>query len=298
MKLINIRDFVPNIDAKLTDIELVNKYIHMFTGVSDNVIDLRCLNFSLSISGSGSQGTLYKACTNDWYFKLSRFSEYIPEEYGYESVYEVIGSIVANWLGYENTGYEICHALISISNKEYTVYLCVSCNYKQHNEHRSTLENLLKLKGLNTLDLEENFNACKNEAYFDKLCQMILFDYIVDNRDRHGANIELLLSDTVRLSPIYDVGYCLLSPMQYDIEKFSKFSPLHDGPVNNFLISMFWQDVLVGLKGYIKVPEVDYKKLNFDYLEPCFVKHGEVILKYSRAMIIGRIKHAKEILNS
>ena len=27
MKLINIRDFVSNIDAKLTDIELVNKYL-------------------------------------------------------------------------------------------------------------------------------------------------------------------------------------------------------------------------------------------------------------------------------
>lgn len=298
MNLVTIRDFVPDIDITLSDIELVDKYINLFTGASPHTLDLRCLNFSLNTAGSGSAGTLYKANTDNWYFKLSQFSEYAPDEYGYESVCEVIGSLVAATLGYDYADYEICRALVSICNRDYEVYLCVAPNYKQPDEHRTTLENLLKLKGLNTTDLEANFEACKDEPYFEDICKMLLFDYIVDNRDRHGANIELLVSDTIRLAPIYDTGYSLLSPLQYDIEKFSKFSPLHDGPVNNFLISRYWSDVLKGLRGHIKVPDVDIKKLDIRYLSSCFKQQGDIILKYSHAMIVGRFEHAKEILNS
>lgn len=61
----NIRDYVPNSDKYLPDLELVNKYIECFLGINSDILDLRCLNFSLSSRGSGSAGTLYKANTEN-----------------------------------------------------------------------------------------------------------------------------------------------------------------------------------------------------------------------------------------
>lgn len=207
----NIRDYVPNNDKYLPDLELVDKYIECFLGINSDILDLRCLNFSLSSRGSGSAGTLYKANTENWFFKLSQFLEYEPDEYGYESVCEVIGTRLANLLEFDNADYAICHAVISIGSRDYITYLCASPNYKEASEHRTTLENLLKLKEVSTLSQIENFECCKSESYFNDLCKMLLFDFIIDNRDRHGANIELLVSDSIRLAPIYDTGYSIVT---------------------------------------------------------------------------------------
>lgn len=56
--------------------------------------------------------------------------------------------------------------------------------------------------------------------------------------------------------------------------------------------------VLKGLRGHIKVPDIDIKNLDIKHLSSCFKQHGDTILKYSHAMIVGRFNHAKEILNS
>ena len=297
MRVINIRDYVPVSDRQLSDIELVDNYVQNFTGVSDDVLDLRCLNFSLGNQGSGSAGTLYKSSTPNWFFKLSHFSEYAPDDYGYESVCEVIGSRLCNSLNITNASYSILHALINIGNRKYTLYLCVSRNFKERNEKRTTLENLLKLQGFDTIELMSNFNNCKALSFYDDLCKMLLVDYILDNRDRHGANIELLTKgDSFRLAPVYDTGYSLLSPLNYDVDKFKDFNPLHNGPVNNFLISRYWEDVLCNLKGNVVVPTLNAEDLDLSDLQYCFRENGEVILKYFKSMIMRRYKYAKDFL--
>lgn len=298
--IVNIRDFVSDSEKHLSDVELVDKYLVMYFGNKDLIIDLRCLDFSLSTAGFGSAGTLYKACTPNWYFKLSSFSEYSPDVYGYESVCEVIGSRVANCLGYRNANYVMLHCLISIAGYEYTVWLCVSRNYKESHERRTTLENYLRFRGVRGNDLIDNFIQCQSEPFYQDILKLLLFDYIVDNRDRHGANIELLISNSgsIRLAPIYDTVYSLLSPMSYDLERMKAFSPLHNGPVNNFLISMYWDDVLDYIRGEIRVPHVNFNELTLDDLLPCFKEHGKPILKCCKIMIERRYNHAKEILNS
>lgn len=67
--------------------------------------------------------------------------------------------------------------------------------------------------------------------------QMFVVDYLICNRDRHGANIELLLGETdnVRLAPLFDNGVSLLFSCYDNQESIEKYEVLEDKVVNNFI---------------------------------------------------------------
>ena len=271
----------------------IDKLVKDYLDNPKGILDLTSLNFSMGYKGNSSHGMLFKANTEKYYFKLSQFFEYVGGSYSYESVCEVIGSRLCNLLGFENAGYRIVHAKIKISNREYTEWLCVSENYKRTDEHRTTLENFIRFRGGDTLDLLYNFNICKSEPFFNKLVQMMFVDYLMDNRDRHGANIELLISDNkTRLSPIYDLGCSLISTCQYDEDKINKFDIRHDGPVNNFLVSMFWKDIMNEIRPYLKKPYINIDNLYLDDLKPCFKENGDLIINKIKLMIKERYIYA------
>lgn len=256
-------------------------------------VNLTRLEFTLSMNGSGSAGSFYKAIDNDWYYKLS-----YPIGNGtfcYESVNEVLASRLCSLCEFPNAGYELVYAKIKLLQNKYLVHLCKSKNYKRVNENRVTLETYCTL---NDIDHNDIVNL-SGKPFFSDLLNMILIDYIINNRDRHGANIELLLSaNGERLSPIYDCGSSLLAPLQYNKERIDSYDILSDGPVNNYLISIMWEDVLNTLKSYgVKVPIIDLGQLQYSDLY-CAFGSDSYILDKEIVMIKERYTHAKEVLNS
>lgn len=223
---------------------------------------------------------------------------YVPDDYGYESVCEVVASRVSDLFEFRHVEYFMLHALVLIGSKEYTVWLCVSRNYKAPNEHRTTLENALWLNGISGHDLKENYNYVKTQPYAKDIKNMLFLDYLIDNRDRHGANIELLISDAVQLAPIFDCGCSLVLPMLYDKDKLRAFNPLHDGPINNFLISSSWEDVLHELFTDYELPVPVIDELYLDDLGRCFSHDGKAILASMKSMIERRYRHAKEVFHT
>ncbi len=66
---------------------------------------------------------------------------------------------------------------------------------------------------------------------------LLLADFLVLQRDRHGGNIELLKSRRgYSLAPLFDNGLGLLAPYPscYNTD-ISKFDVLYDYPVNNYI---------------------------------------------------------------
>lgn len=256
-------------------------------------VDLTGLEFTLSMDGSGSAGSFFKAIDNGWYYKLSY--PISSDRFCYESVNEVIASRLCSLCGFPSADYELVYAKIKLLQNEYLVYLCKSKNYKRANENRITLETYCTL---NDIDHNDIVNL-SSKPFFNDLLNMILIDYLINNRDRHGANIELLLSENgERLSPIYDCGSSLLAPLQYNKERIEFYNVLSDGPVNNYLISIVWEDVLNTLKLYgVKVPIIDLGQLQYSDLY-CAFGSDSYILDKEITMIKERYNHAKEILNS
>lgn len=66
---------------------------------------------------------------------------------------------------------------------------------------------------------------------------MIAVDYLICNRDRHGANIEVLRNaraKTYRIAPLFDHGLSLMYSCTTN-EDIDKFDVLEDRRCNNFI---------------------------------------------------------------
>jgi hypothetical protein len=67
--------------------------------------------------------------------------------------------------------------------------------------------------------------------------ECIAVDYLILNRDRHGANLEVLRNAkarTLRLAPLFDHGLSLMFRARNDAQ-VAAFDPLADMPVQSFL---------------------------------------------------------------
>lgn len=72
---------------------------------------------------------------------------------------------------------------------------------------------------------------------FDTVNGVIAIDYLILNRDRHGANIEILRNPrihSVRIAPLFDHGLSLLYSCMSD-EAAEKFDIMEDKRCQNFI---------------------------------------------------------------
>ena len=89
----------------------------------------------------------------------------------------------------------------------------------------------------NKLPDESPLDFCIRYGWAEYIHQMLLVDYLILNRDRHGANIEVLINryrKTVQLAPLFDHGvsfYC----RSLDDTSLAKEDPMADKPVQCFV---------------------------------------------------------------
>lgn len=89
---------------------------------------------------------------------------------------------------------------------------------------------------LKRLQKESAIDFCKRLNLWNDIELFLLSDFIFINRDRHGANFELIkIEDKVKLAPIYDNGLSLVAPQQNREEAIALFNPMQDCVVNNFI---------------------------------------------------------------
>lgn len=89
---------------------------------------------------------------------------------------------------------------------------------------------------------ESPLEFAKRQGWEKYIYQMFVVDYLICNRDRHGANIELLLNDNgkVRIAPLFDQGLSLLFSCYDNQENIQKYNVMEDKTVNNFLERNLW----------------------------------------------------------
>jgi hypothetical protein len=78
---------------------------------------------------------------------------------------------------------------------------------------------------------------CVRNGWEEYIYQMLVVDFLILNRDRHGANIEVLRNSrkrTIRLAPLFDHGLSLLFNCTSDHE-IQKQDCLEDKMTNNYI---------------------------------------------------------------
>ena len=78
---------------------------------------------------------------------------------------------------------------------------------------------------------------CIRNGWTDYIREMLLTDFLLCNRDRHGANMEVLMKrkeGSVRLAPLFDHGLSLLYSCHTE-EEVRQFDIMADRPVQCFV---------------------------------------------------------------
>ncbi|SEM24989.1 hypothetical protein SAMN04487770_13038 [Butyrivibrio sp. ob235] len=199
--------------------------------------NLTYLKWSHIRHSGGTAGTFLKSSSTlgkkKEYYKLSLFDSE-KGIIGHECINEIIADRLLTILGIEHLSYTLINADIAIDGRIYSTYLCASEDFKKRGESKIALDDYYRT-GANPG--ESKYDFCVRQGFKEYIDRMIAFDYIILNRDRHGANIEVLRNSrqhTLRIAPLFDHGSSLLCSCLTP-ETASAFDVMADKPCNNYI---------------------------------------------------------------
>ena len=133
-----------------------------------------------------------------------------------------------------NLSYQLIHADIMVDGEIREVYLCATEDFKEKWETKIALEVYKKKEGH---EKETAYDFCVRKGWEDCIYQMLVVDYLILNRDRHGASIEVLRNSrkkTFIIAPLFDHGLALLCSCMND-GQVDVFDVMEDKPCNNYI---------------------------------------------------------------
>lgn len=199
--------------------------------------DLTRLEWSERANTSGTGGTFLKAreatTRGITYFKLSCYDSY-RGIYGHECVNELIASRLMEHLGIAHVAYHLVYAKVLVDGKTRETWLSASDSFRGPKERKQALD---VFYDLHRQGQESPLDFCARMGWKEAIDQLMVVDFLLANRDRHGANIEVVLGDegTPRLAPIFDTGLSLVFSAYGDEAAAGQFDPLSDVNANNYL---------------------------------------------------------------
>lgn len=261
--------------------------------------DLTYLTWGLDKESSGTAGTFLKAFEvkdgTKLYYKMSNFDS-SRGIYGHECINEIVAQNVAKILGIQTIKCDLLHCTVNIQGRVYITWVTVSKDFKQGRSSMS-FETFYELHNSGESVPDFVSNDYRLSQYFSDLC---LFDYIIYNRDRHGANIEVLVSNNEwELVPLFDHGVSLMFSCQ-NSEAMQSFNPLASTPVNNYFGSIFLEDNLLYVNDAscdrLLTAQWSYDRV-FTDLECITDAVPSVYFDCVYEMILRRVENAKKILS-
>ena len=211
-----------------------------------------------------SDGTLPKCQDGDMYYKLSSGDDY-SGFYGHESLNECIVSDILDGLNIPHVKYSGSMAKVTVWDKPYETFACWSKEFKKPDERSQSFEKFYQsecLKG------EDTFDFCKRLGFEEYALLCFVVDYLIINRDRHGANIEVLTcNEGVRLTPLFDHGLSLIAPLTNRDSDIGMFDAMLPREVNNFIGSKFLEVNLQNIQSPIMVNPISVVDTVWPYKE-------------------------------
>ena len=181
--------------------------------------DLRYLEWSRIRRSSGTAGSFLKSFSSERggkrYYKLSNYDT-LQGITGHECVNELIADRLLTVLGIKHLHYQLIHAQILVNGKEQETWLCGSDDFKKTSESKIALDVFYQLE---RKEDETPMEFCIRMGWESYIYEMLLVDFLILNRDRHGANIEVLRdrsARSIRLAPLFDHGLSMFFQCKTD----------------------------------------------------------------------------------
>ena len=201
--------------------------------------DMTYLSWSRTRRSSGTDGSFLKAQEETpegkIYYKLSNY-DVIKGITGHESMNEILADRLLTLLDIPHVSYQLIHADINIDGRPFRTWLCASKNFRQRGERKIALDIYYDL---NKDPGELPLAFCRRYGWEDYIWQMLVVDFLILNRDRHGANMEVLENrnaspSRTRLAPLFDHGLSFFCRTPDD-DALEKEDVMADKPVQCFV---------------------------------------------------------------
>ena len=156
---------------------------------------------------------------------------------------ELIVDRLLTRLGVPHLHYQLIHADIRVQGKLLDTYVCGSENFREKGEDKQALDAYYETE---RLEDENPLAFCQRMGWENYIWEMLVVDFLILNRDRHGANLEVLRNKkrrTIRIAPLFDHGLSLLCRCETE-DAIEKFDVMADLPVQCFVGSRSAQENL------------------------------------------------------
>lgn len=220
--------------------------------------DLTHLFWNEKTVTSGTGGTFLKSkietSRSPIYYKLSRYDR-SKGIYGHESVNELVASRLLDLLDIPHVPYKLIRATVRVDGEEHETWLSESRDYRSANERRQQFDTFYDLH-VNGNESPLDFAIAR--GWSKQIFQMVVFDYLIINRDRHGANFEVVFrDDEVEFAPLYDHGLSFVCSCCDDEQMVSEFDAMRDCRCNNYIGGYSLEENLqLAPKGLFQVHEM------------------------------------------
>jgi hypothetical protein len=272
----------------------------MYRDIIYELQDLQYLKWSKTRNSSGTAGSFLKSYDDSGkikkYYKLSDY-DIINGIVGHECVNEIIVGRLMDVFGIEHLQYRLIHASILINDNKIETYLCESDDFKERNEAKVALEDFyISEKNVN----ESPMDFCKRMGWEEYIYGMLVVDFLISNRDRHGANIEVLRdrkSKSLRLAPLFDQGLSFVCRC-HSKEELKDFDVMKDQKVQAFIGgNSTFENIKLIPKRYLKtLPDISDLDIN-DITSGLEGIMEEDYINKIREMIQRRWKYLDDIRN-
>ena len=272
----------------------------MYRDIISELQDLHYLKWSKTRNSSGTAGSFLKSYDDSGkikkYYKLSDY-DIINGIVGHECVNEIIVGRLMDVFGIEHLQYRLIHASILINDNKIETYLCESDDFKERNEAKVALEDFyISEKNVN----ESPMDFCKRMGWEEYIYGMLVVDFLISNRDRHGANIEVLRdrkSKSLRLAPLFDQGLSFVCRC-HSKEELKDFDVMKDQKVQAFIGgNSTFENIKLIPKRYLKtLPDISDLDINDITSGLAGIMEEEYINKI-REMLQRRWKYLDDIRN-
>ncbi len=199
--------------------------------------DLTHLSWSKIRHSSGTAGSFLKAYSElggrKTYYKLSDYDAH-KGIVGHECVNELIVDRLLDILGVEHLKYQLIHADVRVNERVEETWLSASEDFKEKGEDKLALDAYYDAEHQPG---ESPLEFCVKQGWGAYIYEMLAVDFLILNRDRHGANIEVLRNKrqrSIRLAPLFDHGLSFLCRCRSEAE-IAAFDVMADLPTNAYI---------------------------------------------------------------
>ena len=218
----------------------------MTKDVEASLQDLTSLDWAESSVSSATGGSYLKARLGEGssatYYKLSCYDE-VNGVYGHECVNEVLVARLMDMLCISHVPYQLVHARVRIGGEDHETWITASPSFRKKGESKVALARFYRW---NHLENEGRMEFCARFGWSEYVQKMMLVDYLIGNRDRHGGNLEVLKGrdGELRMAPLFDNGMSLCFSTG-NARQLHMIDPLQDIVANNFLGSRSLEENLL-----------------------------------------------------